>query len=82
MVGSRPCTSPQPADADGLWRCCKGTPEMEQHGGLRSLGLNVGDVALFLTELRLHVLRVGGPTSEGRDSQQIFKDHPPAPLGG
>lgn len=28
------------------------------------------------------LLRVVGPTSEGRDARQIFKDHPPAPLGG
>lgn len=33
MAGSRPCTSLQAADAVGLWRCCKGTPEMEQQEG-------------------------------------------------
>lgn len=51
-------------------------------GGLRSLGLNVGDVALYLAELRLHVLADRRPTSEGHNPRQIVKEHSPRSSAG
>lgn len=82
MVGSRPCTSLQAAGAVGLWRCCKGTPEMEQQEGFDPPASTLATLRSTWLSYGCMFLRIVGPPVRGAIRGKFLKSvHRRRPAG-
>lgn len=82
MVGSRPCTSLQAAGAVGLWRCCKGTPEMEQQEGFDPSASTLATLRSTWLSYGCMFLRIVGPPVRGATRGKFLKSiHPRSSAG-